>query len=141
MNNTTSETELRLHKSRYLRIIFITLGICSLSLGVVGIFLPLLPTTVFLLIASYFFARSSERFNNWLLNSRVLGSYIKNYKEGKGMTPGSKVFSVSFLWFGILMSVFFLVQSVYLKIFLLLIAIAVTIHILYLKTFRAEAAE
>ncbi|MFH0931814.1 MAG: YbaN family protein, partial [Candidatus Zixiibacteriota bacterium] len=70
-------------------------GTFFVGLGVLGIFLPLLPTTPFLLLAAACYARSSKRFYNWLLNNRWFGSYIKDYKEGKGVPSKVKAISIS----------------------------------------------
>jgi uncharacterized membrane protein YbaN (DUF454 family) len=133
-----TEPELLLNKNRIIRIIFITLGITSVILGIIGIFLTVMPTTVFLLLEYYIFARGSDKFNQWLLNNKILGNYIRNYKEGRGMTAGSKIFSISFLWCGILLSVIFLLENIYIKLLLLVIAVVISIHILYIKTFNPK---
>ncbi|MFX1374766.1 MAG: YbaN family protein [Promethearchaeota archaeon] len=72
-------------------------GFISLILGVIGIVIPILPTTPFLLLASAAFAKSSKRFHKWLLNNKILGSYIRNYKEGKGMPVKIKVMTLTLL--------------------------------------------
>lgn len=105
-------------------------------LGVLGVFLPLLPTTPFLLLAAYLFSRSSERFYNWLMNHRIVGNYIRNYREKKGISLKVKISSLSLLWVTILYSAFFVVGLLWVKILLLLIAAAVSIHILSFKTLR-----
>ncbi len=112
---------------------FNTLGFVSLGLAVVGIILPVMPTTIFVILAAYFFAKGSKRFHDWLLQNKVFGTYLSNYREGKGMSLGSKIFSISFLWVGIIFSVVML-EITWLKIALLAVAIAVTIHIYIIKT-------
>ena len=78
--------ELELKKERVIeKWLYLTLGIISTSLGFLGIFVPLLPTTAFLLLAAWLFARSSDRFYFWLLNNRIFGKYITAYLQGKGM--------------------------------------------------------
>ena len=109
-------------------------GIFFVGLGVIGIFLPLLPTTPFLLLAASCFVRSSDRFYNWLINNKYLGKYIKNYREGKGVPARTKVLAVSLLWLTIGYSVFFVVQSNPVRIILILVAVAVTVHILSIRT-------
>lgn len=64
------------------RLLFV-LGFVSLILGIVGIILPLLPTTPFLLLSAYCFSRSSEKFHNYILNNKVFGQYIRDYNEKK----------------------------------------------------------
>jgi uncharacterized protein len=121
--------------------ILVSAGLFFTGLGIIGIFLPLLPTTVFLLLAAYCFARSSEKFYSWLINNKWFGSYIKNYRDKKGVTLKVKIFSISFLWITILYSAFFLSQNFYVRIVLLFIAIGVTIHILTIRTYKAPESE
>ncbi|MFX1466888.1 MAG: YbaN family protein, partial [Promethearchaeota archaeon] len=73
-------------------------GTLSLALGIIGIFIPLLPTTPFLLLAAYCYARSSKKLYNWLMSNKWFGSYIRNYYEGNGIPLKAKLLSVSFLW-------------------------------------------
>ncbi len=112
-------------------------GTLCVGLGVLGMFLPLLPTTVFLLLAAYCYSRSSERFHNWLLTNRWCGSYIKNYKSGKGISIRQKVSTIATLWLSIGFSMW-LVGGFWIDLLLIAIALGVTIHLVMLKTFRAE---
>ena len=66
--------------------ILVTLGTIFVVLGVIGMFLPLIPTTIFLLLAAYCYSRSSEKFYTWLITNRWCGEYIRNWREGRGMT-------------------------------------------------------
>ena len=116
--------------------VWIIAGTFFVGLGIVGVFLPLLPTTPFLLLAAACYARSSERFYNWLLNNRWFGNYIKNYLEGKGAPLRVKVLCISFLWITIGYSVVFVVHIFLVRIILILIAIGVTIHILSIRTLK-----
>jgi len=120
------------------RILLITLGTFSVALGVIGMFLPLLPTTVFLLLAAFFYARSSERFYNWLITNRWFGAYILNYREGRGVSLKQKVFTILLLWLTMGYTVGFIVSQWWLKIILLGIASAVTLHLVTLKTYKPE---
>ncbi len=113
--------------------LLIIAGIISLSLGVMGMFLPVLPTTPFLLLAAGCFLRSSKRLYDWLLNHRRLGTYIKDFLLYKAISKRLKIVSVSTLWITILFSVI-VVKIIAIKILLILIAIAVTAHILHFKT-------
>lgn len=109
-------------------------GTIFLSLGIVGIALPLLPTTPFLLLAAGCYLRSSPRFYNWLLGSPWLGGYIRNYLDGKGIPLRAKLFSISLLWITIACSATFAVELTAIRILLAVIAAAVTVHILRVKT-------
>ena len=113
-------------------------GTISVGLGILGIFLPILPTTPFLLLAAACYARSSKRFYDWLITNKLFGSYIKNYRDGKGVPLKVKIFTISFLWITIMFSVFFIIQIYWVRILLFFIAIGVTIHILTIKTYSQE---
>jgi uncharacterized membrane protein YbaN (DUF454 family) len=112
-----------------------TAGTIFLGIGVIGIFLPILPTTPFLLLAAACYARSSKRFYDWLMNNKWFGSYIKNYREGKGIPLKVKTFTISLLWITILFSVFFIIHISWVKIILIIMALGVTIHILTIKNY------
>jgi len=114
----------------------ITTGTFFLGLGIIGIFLPLLPTTPFLLLAAACYARSSKRFYNFLLNNKWLGNYIKNYRERKGIPLKIKILSISFLWIVIGYSAIFVVHIFLGKIVIILIAVGVTMHILSIQTLK-----
>ncbi len=107
-------------------------------LGVIGIFVPVLPTTIFLILAASLYMRSSEYYYTWLINNRILGKYIKDYVEHKGMPISSKIVSISFLWIGISFSVIFLIEIYWVKLLLLVIAVGVTTHLITLKTLKKE---
>ena len=115
--------------------ILVTLGSISLVLGVVGIFLPILPTTPFLLLTSYLYFRSSKRLYYWLLNQRVLGLYIYNYINYRAVLLSTKIFSLIFLWTSLVISII-LADSTHIRAFLLVVGICVTIHLHMLKTIK-----
>lgn len=123
------------------KISYIIIGTIFVGIGVIGIFIPLLPTTVFLLVASYFFMKSSPELNDKLMNHKHLGSYIRNYKEKKGMPLKSKITSISFLWLSILLSGYYFTENIIIRIFLLIIATGVTIHIVTLKNLERQTAK
>ncbi len=119
-----------------LRWTLIIIGSFFTGVGILGIFLPFLPATPFLLLAAACYIRSSERFYNWLINNKWLGSYIKNYLEGKGVSLKAKVLSISLLWITIGYSVIFVVNTFQIRVILILIAIGVTIHLLFIRTLK-----
>jgi uncharacterized membrane protein YbaN (DUF454 family) len=119
-----------------LRILMIIAGTLFVGLGVLGIFLPLLPTTPFLLLAAACYARGSKRFYDWLLNNRWFGNYIRDYREKKRIPLRIKIGSVSLLWAAIMLSAVWVVDNPLVKIILILIAIGVTVHILSIRTLR-----
>mgnify|MGYP005838346639 CR=1 FL=1 len=114
----------------------LAVGTLFLAKGIVGIALPLLPATPFLLLAAACYARGSERFYRWLMNNRVFGSYIRSYREGKGIRLRVKVMVLCLLWGTIAYSAFFVVHNLPLRIVLLLVALGVSTHILRIKTLR-----
>ncbi|MEA3558232.1 MAG: YbaN family protein [Candidatus Thermoplasmatota archaeon] len=118
--------------------VFVTVGMISLVLGLIGIFLPVLPTTPFLLLSAYLFARSSDRLHKWLLTNRVFGKYISNYVEGRGISLAHKIITLVLLWGVILSTVHFFVSTLWVRILLLVIALSVTTHILWIKTYKKE---
>jgi uncharacterized protein len=124
--------------NRVVRLIFIALGLLSVFLGVLGIILPLLPTTPFLLLAAFFFARSSDRFLHWLLTNRWFGKYIRNYREGRGIPAREKAISLILLWLTISTSAFYFIENMWIRLLLFAIAAAVTTHLLRVKTYRPE---
>ena len=115
---------------------WILAGNFFVALGLLGILFPLLPTTPFLLLAAACYFKSSKRFYNWLMNNRLLGNYIKNYREKKSIPLKVKVLCLSFLWLTIGYSVFFVVNIFLLRVILILIAIGVTIHVLSIRTLK-----
>jgi hypothetical protein len=118
------------------RVILIIAGTIFLGFGIIGIFLPILPTTPFLLLAAACYARSSKKFYNWLMNNKFFGKYIKNYREGRGVPLIFKIFTISLLWLTILTSIYFFINNLWVEIILIIIAISVTIHILTIKTYK-----
>lgn len=124
--------------NQIIRIILIVTGTVSLVIGIVGIFIPLLPTTPFLLITAACYARGSNRFYNWLLCNKLLGNYIKNYREGKGIALNIKIITLSFLWATIIFSALFVVSNLIIRVILIVIAIGVTVHIASIKTMKKE---
>ena len=124
--------------NQLLKWILITAGTIFVGIGIIGIFIPILPTTPFLLLAAACYARSSTRFYNWLINNKSIGAYIKNYREGRGVPLKVKVFTIFLLWVTILFSVFFVLLISLIKIILIIIAIGVTIHILTIKNFTQK---
>ncbi|MAE11244.1 MAG: hypothetical protein CL876_04945 [Dehalococcoidales bacterium] len=116
------------------RILLVAAGTLLTTLGVIGIVVPILPTTPFLLLAAACYLRSSPKSYNWLLNNRILGAYINNYLRGKGMPLKVKLFTVVLLWVTIGLSIVFAVQGLVMRLILGLVVAGVTIHIVRIKT-------
>jgi len=124
--------------NKFFRYLLIISGTIFLGFGIIGIFLPVLPTTPFLLLAAACYARGSKRFYDWLMNNKWFGTYIKNYREGKGVPLKFKVFTISLLWITILTSIYFVINNFFIEVILIIIAIGVTIHILTIKTYKQK---
>ena len=117
------------------RSLFVIFGIISLILGGVGVFLPLLPTTPFLLLASYCFVRSSQRLHDWLMYRSIFSRYLQNYIQYRSVTLWTKIISISALWITITIS-FILVVNIFARIGLVLVLLGVTIHLARLKVMK-----
>ncbi len=120
---------------RVLRAVFLGLGLVCMGLGVLGILLPILPTTPFLLLAAACFARSSERLHHFLLHNRVFGDYLRRYRDGEGMPLGTKLFTLALFWSTLALSIFGAVPSHlwWVRLTLAGIGLGVTLHILRTK--------
>ena len=126
----------KIHENKSIRLLWIFLGSLSVGMGVIGIFVPGWPTTIFLIIASYFYIRSSEKLYNWLLNNKILGIYLKNYYSGKGMPLKAKIISILMMWAFGLLSIFLWIPSnlMIVKITVFILLVIGTIFILRVKT-------
>jgi uncharacterized protein len=111
-------------------------GSLFVGLGVLGIFLPLLPTTPFLLLAAFCYGKSSPAAYRWLTTNRYFGKYLRNYQEHRGATVGTKVTSIATIWLGIGFTGFVLQPPIWLLAMLLAIAIGVSTHLIRLRTMR-----
>jgi uncharacterized membrane protein YbaN (DUF454 family) len=124
--------------NRALRLLLITLGLCSTALAVVGIFVPLLPTVPLLLLAAACFARSSENFHNWLLEHPQLGPMVRDYLSGQGIPLRAKITAIALVWASISISVLFLIPLLWVKVFLIGIGLCVSIYLLRLPLCERE---
>ncbi len=127
----------KVKKGKIVRSLLIIAGTLSLSLGTIGIFFPILPTTPFLLLAAACYMRGSERLHKWLLNNRWFGEYIRNYQAGRGIPMKTKIIAIAFLWGSILFSTFFVMDEVLVaQVVLLAIAVGVSVHLVRLPTLK-----
>jgi len=116
--------------------VLLVAGTVFVGLGILGIFLPLLPTTPFLLLAAACYARSSEKFYDWLLNHKRFSKYIRPYRAGKGVPPTAKALAIFLIWVTILFSAFVIVHPLVARVILIVIAAGVTIYLLSLPNFH-----
>jgi uncharacterized membrane protein YbaN (DUF454 family) len=115
--------------------LLVAAGSVSLALAVLGLFLPLLPTTPFLLLASACYVRSSERLHGWLMGNRMLGPYIRNFKERRGIPLRGRVITVVVLWLPLLYSVYRL-DLPWLEVLLVAMGLAWSVLILRMKSVK-----
>jgi uncharacterized protein len=124
------------------RSVYFTIGATSVTLGVIGIFVPLWPTTCFLLLAGWCFARSSRRAERWLHENRLFGRYLRDYREQGVISSRVRTTSVVTLWACIAVSALLLAGRLWAIALLLLVAGAVTAHLYSLPTeARVSTAE
>ena len=118
--------------------VWIVGGTLSLVMGLVGLILPILPTTPFLLLAAYCYGRGSDRFYGWLMNRTWVGGYIRSYRAGQGLPLKHKILTILLLWLTIGFTILYVEIYWWLKLVLVAIASGVTLHIMRIKTWRPE---
>jgi uncharacterized membrane protein YbaN (DUF454 family) len=122
-----------------MRIILVIIGSVSLILGLLGIFLPVLPTTPFLLLSAAVWVKASPRLYTWLINHRVFGEYIRNFRENRALPLRVKIISVSLLWATMSYCIIVVASGkLWLRLMLLTLAIAITWHILSYATLNKK---
>ena len=115
--------------------IFATLGVICVILGTIGIVTPVLPTTPFMLLAAYLFARSSPKMYKFLMENRIFGKYISDYVNNKPIPIKTKVISIFFVWFGLGCTFYFADLRTWVIGLLIFIGVAVSVHIALLGKF------
>ena len=119
-----------------MKFLFAFLGSVSLVLGIMGVFLPVLPTTPFLLLAAAMYMRSSQRLYDWLMSHKHLGAYIRNFREHKALPLRVKVVAVTMVWATLLYCAIFVAKEWWMSAIFIAIATGVTVHILSFKTLK-----
>lgn len=127
------------HSGRVAGALLVGVGCCSTALGVLGIFLPLLPTVPLLLLAAACFARSSERCHRWLLDHPLLGPMVQGYLDGKGIPLRAKASAIVLIWLTIPLSIVLVGDIFWLRMLLVLIGAGVTLYLLRLPVCEAGA--
>lgn len=115
------------------------LGSICVLLGFIGVFLPLMPTTPFLLLAMFFFSKSNPELGRKLLNNKLLGGYIRSYTSGLGMPVREKVRIIALLWLVISISAYFATDNMYVRLILGLIAMLVSVHIILIRPRKVKS--
>jgi uncharacterized protein len=122
------------------RYLLIAAGILCVVLGTIGIIMPVLPTTPFLLLAAYCFIRSSDRLHHWLIHHRIFGAYIYHYLEHRAVKKSAKIAALVLLWPSLFISMLIIRRSLVTAL-LLLVGTAVTWHIMSLRTYQDPGKE
>lgn len=117
-----------------MKYLFAFFGSVSLLLGIMGVFLPVLPTTPFLLLSAALYMRSSQRLYGWLMSHKHLGAYIRNFREHKALPLRVKIVSVTMVWVTLLYCALFVAKEWWMSAMFIAIALGVTIHILSYRT-------
>jgi uncharacterized membrane protein YbaN (DUF454 family) len=110
-----------------LKMLFIVLGTLTLGVGVIGIFVPGLPTTPFLLLTAGLYLRSSDRLYSKILANRYIGSYIYEFQKSKSITIRSKVYSIALMWAMIFISAYYFIPNIVWQIVLLILGVIGTV--------------
>lgn len=132
MNNTAK----RSIRNPLIKVLVLVLGWLCVVLGFVGIFLPVLPTTPFLLLAAACFVRTSPKFYQWLVEHPRMGKYLVYYLDGKGMPLRAKIYTLVLMWVTMLLTAFVLVNRPMLHWLLPIIGVCVSIYIVRLPTLK-----
>jgi uncharacterized membrane protein YbaN (DUF454 family) len=119
-----------------MKLIFIILGSLSLTFGVIGIIIPGLPTTPFILLSGYFYFKSSDKLYHWLLSQKIAGKYLRDYHEKKAFSKKTIVSAVILMWIMISASTIFLIRNNEIRIIIFFIGIIGTFVMLSLKTYN-----
>jgi len=114
--------------------VYLLLGMGALLVGIVGIFLPLIPTTGPLILAAFAFSRSSKRFHGWLINHRLLGRFISDFQSGKGIPLKTKVFAVTAMSAAFVFSVGWIISHLLIRVAVAAIGVWAIWYVLQLPT-------
>jgi uncharacterized protein len=125
MNLNTGATTFR-------RALYATLGVFAVTLGIIGVFVPGLPTTEFIIAASYLFARSSPRLEGWLEGNRWFGPMLRRFRETRGMPRKAKALALAWIWTGLGISLYALATAgIAIQLFVLTMGLVGTMTILF----------
>ena len=114
--------------------IYFAVGVISLAVGIIGVFLPVIPTTPFILLSAWCFFRSSKKFYEWIISNERFGPTIQNYQEGRGLTKPTKIRAVAMMWLAMTVSIYFFITDLYVMVLMYAVAVGVTIYLYKLPT-------
>jgi uncharacterized protein len=135
-DSSAGDSDVRVSSSGLVRALWIMAGTISLAIGLVGVVVPVLPTTPFLLIAAACYLRGSRRMYDWMVSTRFVGRYLSDYVEGRGVSVRAKVVSIIVLWVLIILSAALATGNDVARLVLAAVGIAVTAHLVMLRTKR-----
>lgn len=143
MKESATPSAPRAPRSPWVRHLLTAAGVVCVALALIGIVLPLLPTTPFLLLAAACFARSSPRLDDWLHHNRLFGPYLRAYRAGHGIPLPAKVSIIALLWISIAFSAILAVPDRLwaLRLVLVMTGLLVSIHVLRVKTYKQASEE
>lgn len=122
------------------RILFLIAGVLSLVLGVIGAFLPLLPTVPLILLAAFCFGRSSERLHQWLVHHRYFGPILENFQAGRGIPRRVKYRTIVIMWLSMGFSCW-MVAKLWLCVMLIAIGVGVSAYLWQLPDYTSRSNE
>ncbi len=125
-------------QNRWLRGIYVALGFLSLGVGIIGTVLPGIPTTMPIILAAFFFSKSSQRFDDWMLNHKLFGPLVRDWRAGRGFTARAKAIAITAIAITFTITVGWAVDNVAVRIGLVLLALGISIYILRLPTKQTE---
>jgi len=125
-------------ENRWLRGVYLVLGFLSLALGIVGTVLPGIPTTMPIILAAFFFSKSSQRFDDWMLNHKVFGPLVRDWRAGIGFSARAKVIAISAIAVTFTITTVWVVEHTAVRIGLILLAMGITAYIVWLPTKQTE---
>lgn len=124
-----------------MKVVLIILGFISMGIGIIGIVVPILPTTPFLLLASFFFAKGSKRFHDWFISTKIYKKYLESFVKSKAMTLKNK-FTILFPVSCMLIITFIFVNNLYARIVLVILFIGKYLYFFtQIKTIAKEETE
>jgi uncharacterized membrane protein YbaN (DUF454 family) len=121
-----------------LRGVYIGLGFLLLGIGIVGTVLPGIPTTMPIILAAFFFSKSSQRFDDWITHHRVFGPLVRDWRAGRGFTARAKVISIVAIAITFTITIGWMVENTALRVGLVALALSITTYILRLPTKQVE---
>lgn len=125
-------------QNRMLRGVYLALGFSLLGLGVIGAILPGIPTTMPIILAAYFFSKSSPRFDSWMVNHKVFGPLVRDWRSGAGFSVRAKAIAIAAIAVTFTITVVWMVEVPGVRIGLILLAMGISAYILWLPTKRTE---